>query len=80
MSTNDYIRQSAQKYHWHKYYSIMRHVSIGTYPKNGMMSFINYDDRTEIKTAGGIIQAWAEVYYNRKLTKLELNNYEMVRG
>lgn len=21
MSTNDYIRQAAQKYHWHKYYS-----------------------------------------------------------
>lgn len=29
MSTNDYIRQSAQKYHWNKYYSVMRPVSIG---------------------------------------------------
>jgi len=33
MSTNDYIRQSADKYHWHKYYSFMRSISIGTHPK-----------------------------------------------
>lgn len=39
MSTNDYIRQSAQKYYWHKYYSIMRPVSIGTHPKNGMIDY-----------------------------------------
>lgn len=48
MSTNDYIRQSAQKYHWNKYYSVMRPVSIGTHPKNGLMDFINYDTRTEV--------------------------------
>ena len=64
MSTNDYIRQSAQKYHWCKYYSVMRSVSIGTYPKTGMMDFINYDDRTEVN--GRMV--WAELYYNRKLT------------
>ena len=51
MSINDYIRQSAQKHHWHKYYSIMRPVSIGTHPKNGMMDFINYDTGTEINKA-----------------------------
>lgn len=65
MSTNNYIRQSVQKYHWHKYYSVMRHVSIGTHPKNGMMDFINYDTRTEIN--GRMV--WAELYYNRKLTE-----------
>ena len=48
MSTNEYIRQAAQKHHWIKYYSIMRPVSIGTHPKNGMMDFINYDARTEV--------------------------------
>lgn len=37
MSPNDYIRHSVQKYHWYKYYSVMRPVSIGTHPKNGMM-------------------------------------------
>ena len=71
MSTNDYIRQSAQKYHWHKYYSIMRPV----YPKIGMMDFINYDTRTEVN--GRMI--WAELYYNRKLTQKELEDFEMIR-
>ena len=37
MNTNNYIRQSAQKYHWIKYYSVMRPVSIGTHPKIGMV-------------------------------------------
>ena len=40
--------------------------------------FINYEDRTEIKTAHGVIRAWAELYYNRELTKKELRDYELV--
>ncbi len=76
MSTNDYIRQSAQKYNWNKYYSVMRPVSIGTHPKNGMMDFINYDTRTEIN--GRMV--WAELYYNRKLTQKEMEDFEMIRG
>ena len=76
MSTNDYIRQSAQKYHWHKYYSIMRPVSIGTHPKDGMMDFINYDARTEVNGR----MEWAELYHNRELTQKELEDFEMVRG
>lgn len=76
MITNDYIRQAAQKYHWHKYYSTMRPVSIGTHPKNGMMDFINYDTRKEVNGC----MVWAEVYYNRELTQKELEDFEMVRG
>ena len=76
MSTNDYIRQSAQKYHWHKYYSVMRPVSIGTHHKNGMMDFINYDTRTEVN--GRMV--WAEIYYNRELTQKEMEDFEMIRG
>lgn len=76
MSTNDYIRQSAKKYHWHKYYSVIRPVSIGTHPKNGMIDFINYDIRTEVNGR----MAWAELYYNRELTQKELEDFEMVRG
>lgn len=76
MSTNDYIRQSAQKYHWNKYYSVMRSVSIGTHPKNGMMDFINYDCRTEVN--GRMV--WAELYYNRELTQNEMEEFEMEKG
>lgn len=76
MSTNDCIRQSAQKYHWHKYYSVMRPVSIGIHPKTGMMDFINYGDRMEVN--GRMV--WAELYYNRELTQKEMEDFEMVRG
>lgn len=76
MNTNDYIRNAANKYGWLKYYSIMRPVSIGTHPKNGMMDFINYD--TRIKVDG--CMAWAEVYYNRQLSQKELIDFEMVRA
>lgn len=76
MSTNDYIRQSAQKYHWYKYYSVMRPVSVGTHPKIGMMDFINYDTRTEVNGRN----VWAELYYNRQLTQKEMEDFEMIRG
>jgi len=80
MSNEQYIRNAANKYGWKKYYSIMRPVGIGTAPKSGMMDFINYDDRTEIRTHDGVIRAWAELYYNRELTEQEINDYEVVRG
>lgn len=76
MSTNEYIRQAAQKHHWIKYYSIMRPVSIGTHPKKDMMDFINYDTRIEV---GGHI-VWAELYYSRELTQKELEDFEMIKG
>ena len=76
MSINDYIRQAAQRNNWKKYYSILRPVSIGTHPKNGMEDFINYDTRTEIN--GHMV--WAELYYSRELTQKELEDYEMVKA
>lgn len=75
MSINEYIRQAAQKNHWKKYYSLLRPVSIGTHPK-GIEDFINYDDRMEING----YMVWAELYYNRELTKKELTDYEMIKG
>lgn len=51
------IKRAAKKYGWIKYYSVMRPVSIGTHPTNGMMDFINYDDRTEIRANDGVIRA-----------------------
>lgn len=76
MSINEYIRQAAQKNHWIKYYSLLRPVSIGTHPKNGMEDFINYDTKTEINGC----MVWAELYYSRELTQKELEDFEMVRG
>lgn len=61
---DDYIRESAKKYGWRKYYMQMRPVFIGTHPKNGMIDFINYDARMEVN--GRMV--WAELYYNRELT------------
>lgn len=45
MTNEDYVRQSANKYGWKKYYSTLRPVSMGTQPKDGFMDFVNYDDR-----------------------------------
>lgn len=76
MSTNDYIRQAAEGNHWIKYYSLLRPVSIGTHPKNGMEDFINYDTRMEVN--GHMV--WAELYYSRELTQKEMEDFEMIRG
>ena len=74
MSTNEYIRQAAQRNRWKKYYSLLRPVSIGTHPK-GIEDFINYDERMEVNGR----TVWAEVYYSRELTEKELADYEMIR-
>lgn len=80
MSNTEYIRSVANKYGWIKYYLLLRPVSIGTAPKAGMMDFINYDNRREIRASDGVIWAWAEVYYDRELTQKEMEDFEMVRG
>ena len=68
MSNTEYVRQSADKYGWKKYYSTLRPVSMGTQPKDGFMDFVNYDDRTEVD--GKMV--WAELYYNRELSEKEM--------
>lgn len=73
---DDYIRESAKKCGWKKYYMQMCPVSIGTHPKDGMMDFINYDTRVE--KSGHMV--WAEIYYDRELTAEELEEFEMLRG
>lgn len=75
MTNENYVRQSADKYGWKKYYSILRPVSIGTQPKEGFMGFINCDERTKVD--GKMV--WAELYYNRKLTEKEMRDYDLVK-
>ena len=75
MSNEKYVRESATKYGWIKYYALLRPVSMGTQPKNGFMDFINYDDRTEVDDK----MVWAELYYNRELTEKEMKDYDLVK-
>lgn len=76
MDVREYIRKTADKYGWIKYYSILRPVSIGTQPAAGFMDFINYDERTEID--GKMV--WSELYYNRELTREELEMHELIKA
>ena len=76
MSNEKYVRESAIKYGWIKYYALLRPVSMGTQPKNGFMDFINYDDLTEVD--GKMV--WAELYYNRKLSDKEMSDYDLIKA
>ena len=59
-----------------KYYSILRPVSIGTYPKSGLVFFLNYDRRTFVPEIGR--EAWGELTYERELTQEEMKSYDLV--
>ena len=58
----------------YKYYSTQRPVDIGTYPRDGMVDFLNYDSRQWVNDIGR--EAWGEIYYSRKLTDKELSDFE----
>ena len=60
----------------YKYYSIYRPVSIGTYPKQGLVSFENYNNQKQVDKIGRT--AWAELIYNRALTENEMEEYEFM--
>ena len=70
-----YTRERAEKNGWKRYYSTLRPVSIGSQPINGLMDFVDYDDRTEVD--GKMV--WAELYYNRELTEKEMRDYDLVK-
>ena len=58
-----------------KYFSVHRPVGIGTYPKEGMKEFENFDYRKEVRDG---ICAWGILYYDRKLTEKEMHDYELL--
>lgn len=62
----------------YKYYSTQRPVMPGTFPKRGMAEFENYDSRKQVEEIGR--PAWAELYYDRELSKEELRDYELVKA
>ena len=59
----------------YKYYSILRPVSIGTYPKQGLINFENYDRRKYVDEINWL--AWGELWYSRPLTGEEQDAYDL---
>ena len=59
-----------------KYYSILRPVSIGTYPREGVTEIYNYDTRTYIEDIDR--PAWGWIEYNRALTPEEARSYDLI--
>lgn len=60
----------------YKYYSLLRPVGIGTYPKDGMTGFKNYDRRTYIPSIDH--EAWGEIYYSKRLDEKTIFSYDFM--
>ncbi len=58
------------------YYSLLRPVGIGTFPKEGMTGFKNYDKRTYIPEIGR--EAWGELYYKNQLDADTKFRYDLI--
>lgn len=59
-----------------RYYSIMRPVSIGTYPKNGAEEIVNFDHRQFCPEINH--EAWGYIEYSRELSEEEVADYELM--
>ena len=59
----------------YKYYSILRPIGPGTYPKEGMREFQNFDARQYVNEIGK--EAWGVLTYDRKLTESETSEYDL---
>lgn len=58
-----------------KYYSRMRPVSPGSYPRDGVTNIHNFDDRHLVKEINS--EAWGYIEYDRELTEKEVADYEL---
>lgn len=64
-----------------RYYSIMRPVSIGTYPKpkdNKILKIFNYDIKTKVSDAPRSV--WGYIEYEKPLTNKEMLDYELIES
>lgn len=59
-----------------RYYSIMRPVSIGTYPRNGVEEIVNFDYRQFCPEINR--EAWGYIEYSRELSEKEAADYELI--
>lgn len=64
----------------HRYYSILRPVSIGTFPNRGKIFIRNFIDREFVESIGR--EAWGYVEYDpgTVLTQEECDQYDLVEG
>lgn len=60
----------------YKYFTILRPVSIGTFPKKGLIDFVNYDNRRYVPEIDH--NAWGYLLYNRELSKKEMHDYDFM--
>ena len=60
----------------YKYFSILRPVGPGTYPKEGIVGFHNYNSRIPVAEIDHM--AWGFLYYDRQLSEKEANNYDLM--
>lgn len=66
------INETAAEY---KYFSVLRPIGIGTYPREGMKEFQNFDERQYVDELGK--EAWGVITYDRMLTETELKEYDL---
>ena len=59
-----------------KYYSVLRPVSIGTFPKDGAQEIVNFDSRIYIESIGR--DAWGWIEYDRELSKREYESWDLL--
>lgn len=67
-------REQPQEY---VYYSLRRPVDIGNHPRDGLVTFENFDRRMFVENIGR--EAWGKLTYSRELSEQEVSNYEFAR-
>lgn len=60
----------------YKYFTILRPVSIGTFPKEGFVDFVNYDNRRYVPEIDH--NAWGYLLYDRELSEKEIYSYDFI--
>ena len=60
----------------YKYFSVLRPVSIGTFPKEGFVDFVNYDNRRYVPEIDH--NAWGYLLYDRELSEEEMHDYDFM--
>lgn len=60
----------------YKYFSVLRPVSIGTFPKKGFVDFVNYDNRRYVPEIDH--NAWGYLLYDRELSEEEMHDYDFM--
>lgn len=64
-----------------RYYSTLRPVSIGTFPKpsgNAILDIVNFDDRTPCDEINGQY-AWGYIEYEKPLSGADAKAYDLVK-